>query len=85
MTVKELVAVLKKMPQDAHVIHTMCSDYEDLDEEDITLMEPMADGSGVVCHKGHWMNLPVSWWDENTLGPRPPELVPVTVVHVRGN
>jgi len=78
MTVKELIALLEKMPQDAIVINTMMSDYSEVEPYDITLLQ--GEEGRVIRHRGHLMKLRRSWWPKD-LGE--PEYL--TAVHFKGN
>ena len=92
MTVRELIKHLKQYPQDAVVITTMCSDYEEVEPDSISLMEPK-DGEGIINHHGHIMYLEKNWWPyakgvEEVLGPaygKPKNPKFLTCVHFRGN
>lgn len=98
MTVRELIELLQTFPQDALVICTFCSDYDKIDPDDITLMEPK-DGEGLINHHGHIMHLPKKWredkktvnemnWEKKMgRGPGVPQEEPVliTAVHFKGN
>lgn len=81
MLVRELIALLQTFPQDVPVLHTMMSDYVELDDESISVVHPLADGTGIACHNGHWMHIPSAWWPKDKPG-RP---LPQTVVHIEGN
>ena len=89
MTVREFIVLLQTMPQDAIMIQTMCSDYNDLEETDITLILPK---SRLIRHYGHLMYLQEEWelpvWSyqqggEGKDAPSNPEFL--TAVHIAGN
>ncbi len=82
MTVKELIDLLSQMPLDATVIHTMMSDYSDIEPQDINLLTPK-DGEGVIRHHGHLMFLRKKWWPSDREWPQNSEFI--TAVHFKGN
>lgn len=93
MTVKELIAFLETMPPEAIVIHDMCSDYEEIDQEMFTLMEPK-EGGGLVKHHGHLMEIRADWisqereWDKGLrkyVRRKIDNPTFLTAVHLRGN
>jgi hypothetical protein len=87
MIVSELIEHLKTFPQDALVIATMFSDYEQLEVEDITLIraeDSKSAGKGLIRHNGHLMDLQEGWWPKSE-GPKPTEPEYITAVHFPGN
>ncbi len=60
MTVRELIQLLQTMPPDAPVITTFCSDFVDVEPDQITLMSPDDEG-GLIRHHGHLMHCKKEW------------------------
>jgi predicted dehydrogenase len=48
------------MPQDAPVITSYCSDYEEIDSDWVSIMEPNEKG-GIIDHHGHLMYCHRKW------------------------
>ena len=88
MIVSELIELLRTMPQDALVIRTLYSDYDTLEPDQVTLMEPSGD-KGLIFHHGHLMQLLKGWRDRQwpaACGEKVPADVKfVTAVHFAGN
>ncbi len=89
MTVAEAIELFKTFPQDARLIHTICSDYEELEVADFTLFDGKVeferDGKGLIRHKGHLMLLKKEWVPAHHGCGRPVDPEFVTAVHIRGN
>lgn len=68
MTVRELIKLLEAMPQDALVIHTLYSDYEETRPEDVILIDGAKNfeqhGTGLARHNGHLMSVHKRWLPE---------------------
>jgi hypothetical protein len=96
MTVKDLIAKLQTMPQDAVVIRTMCSDYEPMPDDEPTLIAikgiEMADKKRwhegkiigkvwrIMLRAGSFVDFDEDTWDKNEGEPKL-----VDVVHFGGN
>lgn len=76
MTVKELINLLKTFPQDAIVIQTMHSDFQDVEKETFTLITP---DHRLIRHHGHLMYVQRKWLEENQT------FEYLTAVHIEGN
>ena len=46
MTVEELIKMLKKYPKDMEVIHTRCSDYDTIKEDEWSIVEAVPNPGG---------------------------------------
>lgn len=68
MTVKELIAHLQMLPQDAIVITSYFSDYQEIDTSHISLIDGHTDfeknGTGLIRHHGHLMELNRVWIEQ---------------------
>jgi hypothetical protein len=93
MTVRELIALLSTMPQDAPVIRTFCSDFDEVDADQISVLVPDETG-GIIRHHGHLMRCQRNWLDTgearvgkymDRLENVPPESAFLTCVHFAGN
>lgn len=87
MTVPELIAYLEKLPKDTviGVVYRYCSDYEVLNEEDLTFCEDSSigpsrvyrkDNKRYVLRQGRIMEYDPKTWDVNE---GTPHFVPVLV------
>lgn len=91
MTVAEVIEKLKEFPQDALVIITQCSDYEEVAADDFRLMDGKREfdaiGYGLMNHNGHLMTvykkwLDTDWWEKNRKDKPPKRTDFVTAVHI---
>ena len=77
MKVKELKALLDKFPDEAVIIHTMMSEFDIFEEDDIGLIE--ASDKKIALRNGQYIRYARHQWAKN----EKPEFV--TVVHITGN
>ena len=86
MTVAELIVILQRMPQDAKCIRTICSDYDEMDEEDLGLIKA-EDKKIVLSAVKDWRNDPQLRYHHyrSTEWPEGSQPNFVTVCHFDGN
>ncbi len=78
MTVKDLIAILSEMPQDAVVIYDLFSEHEKMETEDVELFLSV-DKKMMLRPDGRYMEVRSEWLANNKDGEF------VTVVNFPGN
>lgn len=68
MTVKDLIEILSKMPQDAGVMYDLHSDVAGMDEEQVVLITPDHNGDKIIKRNGRYETYAPQWWDVETMG-----------------